>query len=227
MKHLLSLSLLVCIMIFPACKSAQVTTTQVVQPPQITLPSHIKTIAIVDRTLIDKKNKIKNTIEGWSSGERAGQDRLAEQEVLAGLNTVLQTSPTIKVKLTTVQLVGSGRGFVFPDPLDSAQVIKICNQYSADALAVLETFDSDCAGRTGIIKMGFRIYDRQNNSIADQYFYTYRTKWKRSHSMNQSAMKTRFSESAAINQAAYDAGVNYGRRIAATVNTVVQKPGRK
>jgi hypothetical protein len=223
MKHIFNSFALLSLLFLLSCRAAQ-PTVQIVRPPDITLPLQIKTIAIVDRTLIDKKDKLKNTIEGWTSGERIGQDRQAEQEVLSGLSNILQTSPTIKAKLTTVQLVGSGKGSNFPNPLDSSEVIRICTQYGVDALAVLETFDSDCSGRIVIIKMGFRIYDRQNNSIADQHFYTYKTKWKRSHTMNgQQGTLNRFSESAAINQAAYDAGVNYGRRIAATLMNVVQK----
>jgi hypothetical protein len=223
MKNIFNLSVSLSLLFVMSCRTTQ-PTVQVIRPPDIILPSNIKTIAIVDRTLIDKKDRLKNTVEGWTSGERRGQDRQAEQEVLAGLNNILQTSPTVKVKLTTVQLVGSGKGSNFPAPLDSNEVIKICSQYSADALAVLETFDSDCSGRIVIIKMGFRMYDRQNNSIADQHFYTYQTKWKRSHKMmGQQTMINRSSESSAINQAAYEAGANYGRRIAATTMNVVQK----
>jgi len=187
------------------------------------LPSDIKTIAIVNRTVIDKKNKVINVLEGLTSGEHIGQDRMAEQEVLAGLNNILQTSSTVTVKFTGIELTGSGKGNIFPTPLDSSEVIRICDQYKADAIAVLELFDSDCSGRIVIIKAGFRVYDRWNNSIADQYYYTYRTKWKRSHSMaGQRSTLNRFSENTAINQASYEAGVNYGRRIAATMIDVVK-----
>jgi hypothetical protein len=199
-------------------------TVQITRPPDIVLPSDIKTIAIVDRTVIDKKNKAKNALEGFITGEGIGQDKLAEQEVLAGLNNILQTSPSMKVKLTGVQLPGSGKIAVFPTPLDSTEVIRICNEYGTDAVAVLELFDSDCSGRIVIIKMGIRVYDRWNKSIADQHYVTYKTKWKRSHVLaGQHSSLNRFSQSTAINQAAYEAGENYGRRIAATIITVVEK----
>lgn len=198
-------------------------TIQVTRPPDIIIPSDIKTIAIVNRTVIDKKNKVINVLEGLTTGEHVGQDRMAEQEALSGLNNILQTSPTIKVKLTGVQLTGSGKGNVFPNPLDSSEVIRICEQYGADAIAVLEMFDSDCSGRVVIIKAGFRLYNRWNNSIADQYYFTYRTKWKRSHSLTNQSTLNRFSENNAINQAAYEAGVNYGRRIATTIMEIVEK----
>jgi hypothetical protein len=211
------------IILLVACSPVK-QTIQVSRPSDISIPSDIKTVAIVNRTVIDKKNKVINVLEGLTSGEHLGQDRMAEQEVLSGLNNILQTSPTVKVKLTGIELTGSGKGNIFPNPLDSTEVIRICDQYNADAIAVLEMFDSDCSGRIVIIKAGFRVYDRRNNSIADQYYYTYRTKWKRSHTMTgQRSTLNRFSENNAINQAAYETGVNYGRRIATTMMEVVQK----
>ena len=197
------------------------TSLQITQAGDINLSSRIKTIAIVDRTLVDKKQKLRNALEGMVSGENIRQDKQAEQEVISGLNNMLRSSPRFQVKMTNIQLAGSWTGSVFPVPLDTMEINSICRQYGADAVAALETFDSDCSGRLVIIKLGFRLYDRVNNSITDQYLYNYRLKWKRSHVRSTyQGISNSFNERVAINQASYQAGENYGKRIAPTNLTV-------
>jgi hypothetical protein len=222
MKYCFSYFALISCIFFESCKMSE-TSFQVIQAGDINLSPRVKTIAIVDRTLVDKKNRFKNTIEGMVTGENIGQDKQAEQEVVSGLNNILRNSPRIQVKMTSIRMAGSGTGLVFPAPLDTTEINNICRQYKADAVAALETFDSDCSGRLVIIKLGFRLYDGINNSIADQHIYNYRLKWKRSHSMNYRGMTNRFNERTAINQASYQAGEIYGKRIVPTALIVKRK----
>lgn len=204
------------------CKSSQ-QNIQVNRPADIVIPPHIKSIAIVDRTMIDKSNRAWKTFEGITSGEKLNQDRQAEQFALSGLNEILLSSTSVSAKLTGIQLIGARTTSQFPTPIDSAEIAKICDQYNTDAVAALEIFDSDCSGRIVVIKMGFRLYDRKNKSIADQHYYTFQSKWKRSHSLTNTTLQNKYSESNAINQAAYDGGVKYGQRISNTMMNIIKK----
>jgi hypothetical protein len=199
------------------------TSIDVIRKPDLMLPSNIKTMALVDRAQPDKKHKLKNALEGFTSGESYQQDKQGREELFSGLINILSTSPCLRTKMTTIQLAGNGTGTTFPIPIDTSEINKIFSQYNADAVAVLELFDSDNVSSRHyvVVKVGFRIYDK-NSVILDQYFYTCRMKYKKfrhNYHMRYNKVYTKsanYNERASVNSASFQAGVDYGRRIAPT-----------
>ncbi len=68
--------------IFSGCKST--TYLQIMRPAAVTVPQNIKAIALVNRTVPEKKGL--NIIEGVLTGEGIGQDREGVQKAMDGLS---------------------------------------------------------------------------------------------------------------------------------------------
>jgi len=196
------------------------TYVHVTQKPVITLPEHVKSIAIVDRTGVAKKDKLKNALEGMISGERLGQDRQGEQAVVSGLASILQSSPDVLPHMTNLRLVGSGKPNIFPYPLDTTSIHNICHDFNADAVASLESFDSNSGYKYITIKFGFRLYDGSSKTMLDNYYDVYTVRRRHIHSYSY---KYRNQNTALIAHAGFDAGINYGRRISTTQLEVTRK----
>ncbi|HEY0029286.1 MAG TPA: DUF6340 family protein [Bacteroidia bacterium] len=113
--------------------------------PDAVLPENLKTIAIVNRSLPPKEEKEKHNsvTEAIITGEVAGSDRLASDECLKGvfdqLNGFRELSIVFPAK---TRLTGTGTRQT-PDVLDWNLVKQICDSTHADALLVLEMFDSN------------------------------------------------------------------------------------
>ncbi|HPF00463.1 MAG TPA: hypothetical protein PKY63_07345, partial [Bacteroidales bacterium] len=81
MKKLL-LPLLIIIVLSSSCSKWGWVTLQYPNPPQLTLSDNIKTIAIVNRSLVKQDDKNKNILETVASAEVAGSDKLASDECI-------------------------------------------------------------------------------------------------------------------------------------------------
>lgn len=113
--------------------------------PNAVLPDKIKTIAIVNRSLTPKDDKSRgNAItEAILTGEIAGSDKLASDECLKAIFDRFNGYRDISIVFPpTSRLIGSGTRTT-PDPLDWSRVKQICDSSKADALLVLEMFDSN------------------------------------------------------------------------------------
>ena len=113
--------------------------------PNAVLPDDIKTIAIVNRSLSPKDNSSKgNAIaEAILTGEIAGSDKLASDQCLKAVFDRFNGFREISIVYpATSRLVGTGTR-VTPDPLSWKRVKGICDSSKANALLVLEMFDSN------------------------------------------------------------------------------------
>lgn len=163
--------------------------------PQAFLPENVHTIAIVNRSLTKKDDHTTSLIEAITSGEIAGSDKKASDECLKGVYNRINGWKQIKIIIpTTTRLYGTGTR-VTPELLDWKIVKHICDSTKADALLVLETFDSNSdilanavnnsvnavitgnipppAATLHKIRMNvlsyWRLYDPVNQKIIDQY----------------------------------------------------------
>lgn len=164
--------------------------------PNVSLPDNIKTIAIVNRSLSPKDNSSKgNAIaEAILTGEIAGSDKLASDECIKAVFDRFNGFRGVSIVYpATSRLLGSGTR-VTPDPLSWKRVKEICDSSKANALLVLEMFDSNSdlilsgvtnqinnvlSGATNTpappnqIRMNvvsyWRMYDPINEKIIDQY----------------------------------------------------------
>src|SRR6188768_2155364 len=82
------------IMLLFACSQSKYVSFNVTQPAEITFPSDVNTVLLIDRTKFD--NKALNTIEGILTGELPADDRYAAQELLSRLKNTLDASPRFK-----------------------------------------------------------------------------------------------------------------------------------
>ena len=87
--NLLLLSLIV--VMLHSCKTASVY-TNVLVPAQITIPQHIQTVGILNRSLPGKGEGWRNFLEGFISGESIMADREGSYNVCKGLAFKIEAS---------------------------------------------------------------------------------------------------------------------------------------
>lgn len=154
-------------------------------PPQAELPENIKTIALANRSLTAKEDKTRKIIESVLSGEIEVSDRKASDECLYGVTERVRGLEDFSCVIPVeCRLIGSGTREI-PAPLDWTQVDGICSTTGADALLVLEMFDSNSDmfslpkilapkppvgdERTFDVRIFWRLYDPVSQKIIDQY----------------------------------------------------------
>ncbi|MBK7936381.1 MAG: hypothetical protein IPJ82_04565 [Lewinellaceae bacterium] len=213
------------------------TTLSVLQPAQMKIPEHIAKVAVIDRS--KPSNGWLNTLEGLFSGEAIGQDRRSRQEAVAGLNDALTRTPRFTVVSTGIELEGSQAGVNLPPALEWSRIEQICGDYSADAVAAIESFDSDnsistrrnddrkkdkngnyytvttydARQRTGV-RIGWRLYDPKTRTILDEYVtddYLERTASGKTEQASKSNLPSQVSVTRDV---AFNVGIEYGSRIA-------------
>jgi hypothetical protein len=163
-------------------------------PPQVFLPEDVRSIAVVNRSLAGEEDQDGRIVEAILTTEVAGSDRLASDECIKGVyDAVMALDGTRLVIPARLRMNGTGTREL-PELLDWEQVSQICQKEEADALLVLETFDSNSdllvsAAReqvSAILSTGspkpvgpgkvnvnvvsyWRLYDPQKKEIIDQY----------------------------------------------------------
>jgi tetratricopeptide (TPR) repeat protein len=113
------------------------------QEPQVYLPEGVKSIALVNRSLVKEEDKRNNVMESIASAEVAGSDRIASDECLKGVYDGMQGRREVSVIFPEKsRLYGTGSRET-PELLNWKRVGEICDSSKADVLLVLENFDSN------------------------------------------------------------------------------------
>lgn len=111
--------------------------------PLAYLPDNVNTIAAVNRSLTREENQDSKIIEAIVTSEVAGSDRLASDECIKGvLDAIIELEDAELIIPEKVRMYGTGTRQL-PELLDWDLVADICESEGADALLVLETFDSN------------------------------------------------------------------------------------
>ncbi|HYG37377.1 MAG TPA: DUF6340 family protein [Cytophagales bacterium] len=241
MKRLLQLRqgiLLIAFILLSAC-TKQVS-FRTYRPAAINVPSHVKTLLIVDRT--EPENQKVNVIEGVLTGEGIGEDRNGIEEALNSFRQSLLNSPRFEVKRATERLTGNSYTGIFPAPLRWNQVEALCKKYAADAVVSIEIFDTNFIITNGkknvkktiekdgqkkevevveyyaegvaTAKVGFRIYDYKMKAIADQQMFSKSNTWSAKGSNLKDAFAALIQKSEATKYASRMAGTSYANKIA-------------
>lgn len=203
----------------------------VIIPALIDVPDHIKVAAMIDRTRVE--DEASNVIEGVLTGEMIGEDKLATQILMDGVHAMLQHAATVSLKRTTeVYPGGSPFSAAFPDPIPWEEIELLCKKYQADAIVAIEKFDSDFiivpgVNQTATVKAGIRMYDPASKSIIDQYQYSHQESWSAGPLTLETALNGLISKNAAIKEASYEAGIEYGRRLSPSWYRISRKYYRK
>jgi len=226
--------LLVALLLTSCMRSASLT---VLQPAQMTLPEHISTVAVVDRS--KPSNGWLNVLEGLVTGEAIGQDRRSREEAVRGLTDALTRTPRFTVKNTGIEMTGSKAGVNLPAPLDWPEIDRICRTYGADAVVTIESFDSDngasarrvetrTKGKDGkqridvrynaeqrtAVRMGWRMYDPQTKIIIDEFTTDDFLVRDGSGGTERAALSNLPSPVSVSRMVAFNGGRRYGMRIA-------------
>ena len=223
MKNLKYLVIILAVL-FNSCAASRIS-FNVLAPAPVIIPNSVQSIAIIDRSL--PENSDLNKIEGLLTGEGLEQDRLSTQFVIDGLNNSLSTNDRYTVMRTNELMVGSGSGFMFPEPLSWQEVEALCIKYDVDALVSLETYDSDFivssassegsilnlrAGGEATVNCGFRMYYPSRATIIDEFHFSHAMSWESGGSILAAANAV-LNKNKAIRETSFAAGNIYGQRI--------------
>lgn len=234
---------LVCLVLisilFSGCSKYGYVSLNYPRNPSVYLPDNIRNVAIVNRSRTNENDKKKQLIEAIITGEIAGSDRIASDECLKGVFDGINGYRGIDIVIPQIErLYGTGTN-VTPELLNWQLVKKICDSTNADALLVLETFDSNSDlllstvthNVNAIINGGtpspalpsqvritvnalWRLYDPANKTIVDQYQST-------SHlTVNGAGNNLNVPPPEALPNAAYAAGQEYIQRFLPSYYTV-------
>lgn len=168
---------------------------EVLRPADIVLDDNIQKIALMDRS--KPSSGFLNVLEGLVSGETIGQDSEGRDRAMLGLSSVLSNTPRFEVVQTGIRMEGTRGGQRMAPLLPWSEVERICNSVGADALVVIESYDSDyivsseeferkkrdIEGNEIIekhwesdanlnIRIGWRIYDPSKRILIDEFTVT-------------------------------------------------------
>jgi hypothetical protein len=203
----------------------------VMVPAAVSFPDHIRSVAMVDRTL--PEDEAKSFIEGTLTGELAGEDKLSTQILMDGIHSIMSNSATLDFVRTPEVLSGSSAvSESFPEALDWETVSRLCEKYQVSAILAIEIFDSDFIFVPGVsqmanVKAGIRMYDPVGKSILDQYIFNHQIALGGDVRTVEGALGSIINKTEAIREVSYDAGVIYGQRISPSWYRVSRKYYRK
>lgn len=213
---------------------------EVMKPAEITLPSHLTKIGIVNRSVVsykqDNKDKIFNILEGILSGESIGADRTASEECIKGLSSI--TSQQNRVSYIRLpNLNGNGLAFEKRN-LTWEEVDKICKENQLNGILVLESFDSfnSLSIAPTVVKVkgpngtlvdapqfsaqanlrvinSWRLYDAEKHKIFDEVRNVSERTFNGVGPTERDAVMQLPNKRNMLNQTGYNAGSQFGKRI--------------
>ena len=213
---------------------------RVLEPADVAVPPHIEKVAVVARTRPSTGGQaVLNVIEGALSGEAIGADREGAARAKQGVVEALAESPRYGVVVPAVELEGVGSG-VAAAPLHWPRVESICAEVGAQGLVVLEAFDTNSSvdqtveerTRTGengkeirykvfharretSMISSWRFYDPGNHVLIDEWFEHRNARtWEEEGDTPEIARSKLPSQYDTVGSVGWDAGHDYGRRIA-------------
>jgi hypothetical protein len=212
----------------------------------VTVPSHLRTVAVVDRSRASNVGQaILGALEGAATGESIGADRRGRDQALFGLTETLRSSPRFEVLRPAPEDVDTS---LFDRELSWDTAHAICRQAGCDAILGLEAFDSDVRDafdtrqveetlesgvkvhrtehtveRTTRVVTAWRLYDVGRETVVDDLRdHGQSRSWRQSADTRDAALARLPSNQDVVGAVAFDSGVGYARRIAPTPITVAR-----
>jgi len=213
-------------LVFIGC-SAQTMTFNVMRPSAVNVPDNIKSIAIIDRSVVE--NSDRNLIEKGLTAEWLGKDELSSKFALDGLINVLESSNRFGVVRTGKTLIKSGTAKAFPEPFTWEDIETLCTEYKVEGVISLEIYDSDYIIPTNMagVTIGFRLYDLAARSIIDERQLSHEIFWGGNVTTQGGAINRLLEKEKARRSVSYDAGVMYGQRVSPSWYTISRRYYRK
>ncbi len=183
------------LILFSSCNGLNTLTMSVTEPAPVTLPSEVKTIGIIDRSLVAEKNEMLDGIDKILSAEGKNLDKNGAARLIQGIyDELTKNERFFKIKIIKDPNLRSAGMGVFPAALSWQDIDKLCADNEVDAIFSLSFYDTDAlidfklvpvevTGPLGIsatvmeqhltirtiIKTGWRIYDPANKIIWDEF----------------------------------------------------------
>ena len=226
---------------------------EVLRPADIVLDSNIQKIALMDRS--KPSSGFLNVLEGLISGEGIGQDREGRERAMMGLSAILANTPRFEVVQTGISMEGTRGGQRMAIPLDWSEVERICNSVGADALVVIESYDSDYfssaneeerkkkddegneiiekywTSRANLnIRIGWRIYDPSKRILVDEYTADAGENYSGQGDSQEAALDRLPNPLNSSRNISFNVGGIYAERIAPvfiTINRTIYNKGKK
>lgn len=224
-------------LIIVSCKTQQLY-LNVSEPAPVTVPSYIKSIGIINRSIPEDNTKTLDFLDKAFSLEGVNLDKDGALESIRGLtdeltrNTRFDEVKTLSdIDFRTPALTG------FPTPLTWEIVDQICGETKTDALFSLEKYDTDThlnystrkvdiktplgsvpglehqADMETLVKTGWRIYDPGSKTILDEYIYNESVVFSGRGINPLLAAKAIVGRKEAVNEVSNKAGQGYALRI--------------
>jgi len=145
--------------VFAGCSKTNYMSVRVVEPARISIPTHIKAIAVLDRSL--PPNQAQKIVSGAFTGENVGRNEQEAQYALSGLINTLKESNRLEVKTTDRKWKGEQNGGALPKALNSDSIAILCKEYEVDGIIALESFTYSSIVNTvektvGLVESGLR-----------------------------------------------------------------------
>jgi hypothetical protein len=222
---------------FSSCSSTQLVFLTVNQPAPVTVPSHIKKAAILNRGE-SSRNRVVEVVDKIFSLEEARLDKEGALASITGITDELYKTNRFEEVITVDGVYpGSTVPGLFPAPLTWKEVEAICARYHTDALFSLEIFDTDSkisyttspvtintpfgkipgvehtANMLTVVKTGWRMYDPASRIILDEFPMEKRINLYGKGVNPTAAAAAILGRKDAVKQAATNAGHQYAERI--------------
>jgi len=232
------LSILLIVIAFCSCKSTSLVFISVQQPAPVSLPPNIRNVAVVNRSEASGQVKVVDVADKVFSMEGANLDKDGARQSITGLSDeLMKNNRFTEIKAPPVAELRTNTPGQFPAPLSWETVNKICMDNNADALFVLELFDTDSkisysinnttlntplgkvpalehqANMATLVKTGWRIYDPAGKNILDEYIMTKRLNFSGRGINPIVAAAALINRKEAVNRAGNEAGHGYAFRI--------------
>lgn len=176
-----------------SCSSTNLMSLSVMEPAPVSMPSNIKTVAVVNRTQASQATQGIDAVHKVLSLETNDLQKAGAQASMHGLSDELMKNNRFsEVKPLNLDLRSYGAG-IFPSALQWDSVDRICRESNVDAIFSLELFDTESkinygatptnlnvglanlpvvehhVNMTTSVKTGWRIYDPSSRTILDEY----------------------------------------------------------
>ncbi len=201
---------------------------------QVYTGPHIERVAIVNRSTPEESmlSDVTDVLTGNVFGINEEAAKKAIDVLYQNLNNNYRFEPIrVTDEYKTPELWGN-----WPPVMEWDKIEKICNKYDADAVIVLESFDSnfivtdgtrnvrknDESGRrlrefyvrgVATVKLGFRLYDPYRKDIADEYMFNHVKSWEKSGNAFQIVLGGLIDHRMAVVETGAASGSIYAERI--------------
>jgi hypothetical protein len=221
---------------------------QVLVPADLSVPTHIQTVAVVDRSRAKNVGQaVLGVLEGALTGEEIGADTSGRTEALGAVRSLLMASPRFDVVTPNIDKKGLDSS-LFDKQMSWDTAKRICKQVGCEGIVALEAFDSDTsvdidvdeyteekngkqvtrksytAERWLKVLTAWRLYDVSNGGVVDdKRDLSFDTSWSSTGETEDAARQGLQSQSPYISQMGRRSGEAYAARIAPVYTWVMRR----